>query len=414
MRAGAALVSGGAACKNAHPSAKDKAMNFYLVGGAVRDRLLGIEPDERDWVVVGATPEELASRGFRRLDAEFPVFAHPESGEEYALARRERKTGPGHKGFVVECTPEVTLEEDLLRRDLRLNAIAESESGQLIDPYRGRADIESRTLRHISPAFVEDPLRVLRAARFAARFVSLGFSIHPSTLKLMRVMSSKDEMEALSPSRIWGETEKALLADDPARYFEELAGCGALNFLLPHPCGESSTSEAESLKRTKVLAALRAAAGLDGRSELRFAALAAALGRSSDAASIDRVCSRYPVPKKHLELARTAFGLSSELASANPTQAEQLLAALDHADAFRRADRFHDALLISRALESAGVDDLRGKTDTLERAFTAARAVSGAELSREGLRGKTLAGELHRRRLVAIEQSLAKAGKSAH
>ncbi|MDX1529177.1 MAG: multifunctional CCA tRNA nucleotidyl transferase/2'3'-cyclic phosphodiesterase/2'nucleotidase/phosphatase, partial [Gammaproteobacteria bacterium] len=171
-------------------------MNFYLVGGAVRDRLLGLEPKERDWVVVGATVDELLARGFKRLDAEFPVFAHPQTGEEYALARRERKTAPGHKGFVVEFGPDVTLEEDLLRRDLRLNAIAESASGRLIDPYGGRGDIESRTLHHVSPAFAEDPLRVLRVARFAARLDALGFSIHPSTMKLMRAMSSRDEMSA--------------------------------------------------------------------------------------------------------------------------------------------------------------------------------------------------------------------------
>jgi tRNA nucleotidyltransferase (CCA-adding enzyme) len=414
VRAGAWLVGGRAACKNAQPLAKNSAMNFYLVGGAVRDRLLGIEPTERDWVVVGATAEDLASRGFRRLDAEFPVFAHPESGEEYALARRERKTGRGYKGFVVECGPDVTLEEDLLRRDLRLNAIAESESGQLIDPYDGRADIESRTLRHISPAFVEDPLRVLRAARFAARFESLGFSIHPTTLKLMRAMSSKDEMEALSPSRIWTETEKALLTGNPSRYFEELAGCGALDFLLPHSCRETNTTDAGSSKCRRVLDTLDAAAGLDERIQVRFAALVAALDGSADAASVDWICSRYPVPKKHSDLARTAMGLSFGLASWTPTQAQQLLAVMEQADAFRRADRFDNALLVCRALDSAGVKDLRLKIDRLERAFAAARAVSGAELAQGGLRGNELAGELHRRRVVAIEKSLAMTGEIGH
>lgn len=382
-------------------------MNFYLVGGAIRDRLLGLKPKERDWVVVGATPEELASLGFKRLDAEFPVFAHPKSGEQYALARRERKTGPGHKGFVVEFGPDVTLEEDLLRRDLRLNAIAESESGQLIDPYGGRIDIESRVLRHISSAFVEDPLRVLRAARFAARFDALGFSIHPSTRALMRTMSTKDEMGSLSAARIWSETEKALATDAPARYFLELAECGALKLMLPEACAGANTTNSESVVLASALAVLEAAAVLDGRTELRFAAFATALAATTDAAIVDRICVRYPVPKKIVALTRTAFGLRSALPAGLPLSADQLLAAMEHADAFRRASRFDDALLVCRALDSADDDNLSGKINALARAFAAARAVSGAELSRTGLRGKDVARELHRRRLIAIENALA-------
>lgn len=381
-------------------------VKFYLVGGAIRDRLLGLEHAERDWVVVGATPDELASLGFRRLDAEFPVFAHPSSGEEYALARRERKTGPGHKGFVVEFGPDVTLEEDLLRRDLRLNAMAESESGELIDPYRGRADIESRTLRHVSPAFAEDPLRVLRVARFAARFDPLGFSIHPSTFTLMRVMSSEEEIGALSSARIWRETEKALATEKPARYFAELAECGALKYLLPGTCREADAAEFASAKRRFALAALEAAALLDGRPEVRFAALAAALGETGGVEVIDWIRGRYPVPKRHVELARVARGLRGDVASGSPLRAEQVLRALENADAFRRAKRFGNALLVCRALESAGTDGLKGKIDIVERAFSAARAVNGAALSRAGLRGEDVARELGRRRLIAVEKSL--------
>jgi tRNA nucleotidyltransferase (CCA-adding enzyme) len=383
-------------------------MKFYLVGGAIRDRLLGIEAQERDWVVVGATVEELVSLGFKRLDAEFPVFAHPRTGEEYALARRERKIGPGHKGFEVEFGPDVTLEEDLLRRDLRLNAIAESESGRLIDPYLGQADIESRTLRHISSAFVEDPLRVLRVARFAARFDSFGFSVHPSTQQLMRSMSSKDEMGALSPARVWGETVKALAADRPARYFAELAECGALEFLLPEFCTASGTTDSGPVIRRGILAALEAAAALDRRTEVRFAAL----GAATDSATTDRICARYPVPKKHADLARTALRLRLELESETALRAQALLRALEHADAFRRADRFGDALLVCRALEAAGAGDLSGKIDPLARAFAAARVVCGAEPSGAGLRGKDLAKEFEHRRIIAIEKSLATSGKS--
>ncbi len=387
-------------------------MNFYLVGGAVRDRLLGFEPEERDWVVVGATVEELKSLGFKRLDADFPVFAHPQTGEEYALARRERKTAPGHKGFVVEFGPDVSLEEDLLRRDLRLNAIAESETGELIDPYGGRADIASRTLRHVSPAFVEDPLRVLRAARFAAKLDPLGFSVHPSTLELMRAMSTSDELGALSPARIWGETEKALATDRPARYFEALAQCGALGILLPGPCADTGSKDSPCAAARNALLALEAAAALDGRTEVRFAALALALRGAEGSAVIDHICGRYPVPKKHAELAQTAAALRSDLLSGSPLGAKRVLAALERADAFRRAERFNDALLVLTALETAGEKTLSGKPKMLSESCAAAQAVSGAELSSAGLRGKNLAAELDRRRLLAVEKALATRGKA--
>lgn len=387
-------------------------MNFYLVGGAVRDRLLGIQPEERDWVVVGATVEELKSLGFKRLDADFPVFAHPQTGEEYALARRERKTAPGHKGFVVEFGPDVSLEEDLLRRDLRLNAIAESETGELIDPYGGRADIASRTLRHVSPAFAEDPLRVLRAARFAAKFDPLGFSVHPSTLELMRAMSTSNELGALSPARIWSETEKALATDGPARYFEALAQCDALGILLPDSCAETGSKDSLCAAARHSLAALEAAAALDGRTEVRFAALTSSIGAAAGSAIIDHICGRYPVPRKHAELARTAAALRSELLSASPPGAKRVLAALERADAFRRTKRFNDALLVLMALETAGEKTLSGKVKMLSEACAAARAVSGAELSSAGLRGKNLAAELDRRRLLAVEKALATPGKA--
>ncbi|MDH3414285.1 MAG: multifunctional CCA tRNA nucleotidyl transferase/2'3'-cyclic phosphodiesterase/2'nucleotidase/phosphatase [Gammaproteobacteria bacterium] len=387
-------------------------VKFYLVGGAVRDRLLGLEAAERDWVVIGATPKALEALGFRRLDSKFPVFAHPESGEEYALARRERKTGPGHKGFVVEFGPDVTLEEDLLRRDLRVNAIAQSDSGELIDPYGGQADIESRTLQHVSPAFVEDPLRVLRAARFAARFDLLGFSIHPSTLELMRTMSNREEMGALSSGRIWNETEKALATEKPARYFTELLECGALKFLLPEIETAESTSVSTTRFRQFFLSAIDAAAVLDARTEIRFAAFAAALAMNGSSKLIERIFGRFPIPKRQADLVRVAIGLHGDMAAAPPLRAAQLLAALDRADAFRRAERFKDALLVCRALEFAGEVAIGEAIIALERAFAAASAVTGAEVSNAGLRGESVAKELGRRRLVAVEESLATEGKS--
>ncbi len=387
-------------------------MKFYLVGGAVRDRLLGLEPKERDWVVVGATVDELLARGFKRLDAEFPVFVHPQTGEEHALARRERKTAPGHKGFVVEFGPDVTLEEDLLRRDLRLNAIAESESGQLSDPYGGRKDIESRTLHHVSPAFAEDPLRVLRVARLAARLDALGFSIHPSTMKLMRAMSNRNELGALSPARIWRETERALETDAPARFFETLAECGALAILLPEACDEKAAAGSSCVTTRVILSALQTAASLEPRGEVRFATLASAMCAFSCSTALDRIRQRYPLTKKQAELARTAVELRSELAAAAPPGAKQLLAALERADAFRRTDRFEDALVVLKSLESAGDEALRDKAGTLERAFVFARAVGGATLSAEGFEGKNLAEELHRRRLDAVDEALKASGKS--
>ena len=381
-------------------------MKFYLVGGAVRDRLLGLTPGERDWVVVGAVPEALEAQGFKRLDAEFPVFSHPSTGEEYALARRERKTAPGHKGFVVEFGPDVSLEEDLLRRDLRLNAIAESESGELVDPHAGRSDIESRTLRHVSPAFVEDPLRVLRTARFAARFHSLGFSIHPSTLELLRVMCSGDEMRALSPARIWEQTEKALMTDSPARYFTALAECGGLGFVLPDACPGGKRDGSLLPGWDAVMAALEAAARLEARGEVRFAALAAALSIEAGKRALDAICDRFPLPKKHARLAGVCFKLAHDLAAASPSGAGQLLEALNNADAFRRGDRFEEALSVCRALETAKLIGPAGKVEVLRSAYHAARSVNGAELSREGFKGSDLAKALEQRRHIAIEQTV--------
>src|SRR5580700_84649 len=208
-------------------------MQVYLVGGAVRDELLGLSVKERDWVVVGATREELERLGYRAVGRDFPVLLHPETHEEYALARRERKTAPGYRGFSVEFGPEVTLEEDLSRRDLTVNAMARSADGALIDPFGGARDIESRTLRHVSAAFVEDPVRVLRVARFAARFAEAGFRIAPETEALMAHMTASGEIAALTPERVWRETARALLEPHPEVFFEILLKCGALAVLMP-------------------------------------------------------------------------------------------------------------------------------------------------------------------------------------
>ncbi|HEY5720606.1 MAG TPA: multifunctional CCA tRNA nucleotidyl transferase/2'3'-cyclic phosphodiesterase/2'nucleotidase/phosphatase, partial [Gammaproteobacteria bacterium] len=208
-------------------------MEIYLVGGAVRDRLLGLELRERDWVVVGATPEQMEALGYRRVGRDFPVFLHPESGEEYALARTERKTAPGYRGFAVHASPEVTLEEDLRRRDLTINAMAEAPDGTLIDPFGGAEDLRLGRLRHVSPAFAEDPVRILRVARFAARFARWGFRVAHPTQRLMREMVASGEVDALVPERVWAELEKALGEPQPGRFVEVLHRCGALARVLP-------------------------------------------------------------------------------------------------------------------------------------------------------------------------------------
>jgi len=208
-------------------------MQTYLVGGAVRDRLLGLPPGDRDFVVVGETPEAMHARGFKTVGRDFPVFLHPKTGEEYALARTERKSGRGHRGFVVDAHPDVTLEQDLERRDFTINAIAEAEDGTLVDPYGGERDLKARVLRHVGPAFSEDPLRVLRAARFMARFASMGFQVAPDTMALMRSMVESGELAELVPERVWQELVRALASAKPSAFLQTLRACGALAVVLP-------------------------------------------------------------------------------------------------------------------------------------------------------------------------------------
>ena len=258
-------------------------MQTYLVGGAVRDELLGIAPRERDWCVVGATPDEMLAAGYRQVGKDFPVFLHPDTGEEYALARTERKTAPGYHGFEFDTSPDVTLEEDLGRRDLTINALARDADGKLVDPFNGKADLEAKLLRHVSAAFREDPVRILRAARFAARFARLGFSIADDTLALMREMVADGEADALVPDRVWKEMDNALGEDDPQVFFEVLRECGALAAVFPeidalfgipqppkwHPeidCG------------VHVMMVVKQAALLSAEKDVRFAALVHDLG----------------------------------------------------------------------------------------------------------------------------------------
>jgi tRNA nucleotidyltransferase (CCA-adding enzyme) len=357
-------------------------MQVYLVGGAVRDELLGRPVLERDWVVVGATPEQMLRLGYRSVGQEFPVFLHPRSGEEYALARLERKTGPGYRGFATEFSPGVTLEQDLRRRDLTINAMARSPEGALIDPYGGRSDLEQRRLRHVSAAFVEDPVRVLRVARFAARFADLQFEIAPQTLALMRAMSGGGELDALVPERVWREMERALAEASPEAFFDTLESCAALPAVLPELCWDAASR-----------AALRAAVPLERDVSVRFAALAA----GSPIADIERLCARLRAPGRCRELALMCAALAGRLTRTSLPDAAGLLELLEQNDALRRPERFHRLLLSV----GARVGNLEGLAMLREAAAAAAPVALEPERLRQ-LDGRAIADALRRARLERI------------
>jgi tRNA nucleotidyltransferase (CCA-adding enzyme) len=320
-------------------------MQVYLVGGAVRDELLGLPVRERDWVVVGATPEQMLAAGYSPVGRDFPVFLHPVSKEEYALARTERKSGPGYRGFVTDASALVTLEQDLLRRDLTINAMARASDGTLIDPFDGRGDLERRVLRHVSEAFVEDPVRVLRLARFAARFAPLGFTVEPLTQALMQRMVRNGEVAALVPERVWKELERALDEPCPERFFIELQACGALGVILPEL---AATWQAPKQAAT----VLQAAVQLGADASVRLAALLGSLSVES----IELLCTRLRVPAPYRELALLCARLGAQLAEAADLAAEALLDLLEQADAIRRPERFEALLSAVRArVQAAGV-----------------------------------------------------------
>ncbi len=380
-------------------------MEVYLVGGAVRDELLGCAVREHDWVVVGATPAELERAGFRAVGKEFPVFLHPDTKEEYALARLERKVAPGYRGFTTEFSPAVTLAEDLRRRDLTINAMARGADGSLIDPYGGQSDLAARLLRHVSPAFSEDPVRILRVARFAARFAELGFRVAPQTLELMRTMVRSGEADALVSERVWRELELALATDRPERAFEVLHDCGALSVLLPELARRSDFATA--------LAALHRATAVvttDGQPDTaaRWAALLTALS----AEEVETLCARLRVPGDHRDLATLAARLGAHLASGgqSPEQAatepQWLLALLELADAWRRPERFGRWLEVWCARACAELHPLARVDDFAARLVAALRATAEVSLSGAELRerpGAEIARLLRQRRLEALE-----------
>ena len=350
-------------------------MKVYLVGGAVRDRLLGRSVVERDYVVVGATPEELTAQGYRQVGKDFPVFLHPETKDEYALARTERKTAPGYRGFEVHAHPEVTLEEDLRRRDLTINALAQDEGEEIIDCYGGLADLDDRVLRHISPAFAEDPVRILRVARFAARYADLGFTVAEETMRLMRTMVEAGEVDALVPERVWQELTKALAEPRPARFFDVLRECGALARMFPEierlwGVPQPAKWHPEIDTGVHVMMVVDMAATLTKDNEVRFAALTHDLGKGTTPTDIlpshkghelrsvelvEGLCERLKAPRRYRELASVVaryHGLIHKLDELSPATVIDLF---EGADAFRRPDRFDQVLLACEA-------DYRGRS----------------------------------------------------
>jgi tRNA nucleotidyltransferase (CCA-adding enzyme) len=405
-------------------------MKSFLVGGAVRDELLGYPHKEKDWVVVGATAEEMLAAGFQQVGKDFPVFLHPQTKEEYALARTERKTSPGYKGFTVHATPDVTLEEDLLRRDLTINAIARDESGNLIDPFNGLQDIQDRILRHVSPAFTEDPVRILRVARFAARYLHLGFIVADETMQLMRQMVADGEVDALVPERVWQEMEKALGERSPSRFIEVLRDCGALERILPEvnalfgvPQPEEHHPEIDTGIHT--LMVLQQACRLSDDTEVRFAALMHDLGKGTTpesewphhleheargAAIVVEVCKRLRIPNEYRDLAERTARFHLHYHRALELKPSTIVRTLEQLDAFRKPQRFEKFLLASEA-DARGRPGYENKSFQQGRffrqAFEAAQSVDIEPLVEQGYRNRELAEKIRQERIrlvAAIEK----------
>lgn len=406
-------------------------MKTYLVGGAVRDGLLGRQGGDRDWVVVGATVEAMLAQGFRPVGKDFPVFLHPETGEEYALARTERKSGRGYKGFVVHTSPEVTLEDDLQRRDLTINAMAQDADGTVIDPHGGQADLHSRLLRHVSPAFTEDPVRILRVARFAARLID--FSVAPDTMALMRSMVKAGEVDHLVPERVWQELSRGLMEERPSRMFEVLRACGALARLLPELdalWGVPQRAEHHPEIDTGVHAMMVMDMSAQLRADLavRYACLGHDLGKGQTPSDIlprhighegrsvrllKAVGDRLRVPKDCRELAEVVAREHGHIHGSERLSAAATMRLLERCDALRKPQRFEQTLLACEC-------DARGRlgwasrpypqADRLRQALAAALAVDSASVSaqalHDGCQGAQVGARIHQARVQAIAQTL--------
>lgn len=405
-------------------------MKTYLVGGAVRDALLNLPVKDRDWVVVGATPDALQAQGFQQVGRDFPVFLHPVSREEYALARTERKNGNGYTGFVTWSAPDVTLEQDLQRRDLTINAIAQAENGDLIDPFRGQRDLQARLLRHVSDAFNEDPLRVLRVARFAARFAHLNFRIADETQALMRQMAASGELSHLTAERVWKETEKALTSRNPQVYFQTLRDCGALAVLFPEldrlfgiPAPAKWHPEIDTGVHT--LMTLTLAASLSEEVDVRFATLFHDVGKAltppekwpshhghgaAGVPLVEALCQRLRVPNAIRDLALIVTEFHDVVHTIERQSADALVALFDRIDAWRKPQRVEQIALTSEAdaRGRAGLESMAyPQGDYLRQVFTLAQSVPTKAVIEAGFKGAEVREELTRRRIAVVAQGIA-------
>ena len=404
-------------------------MKIYSVGGAVRDQLLGLPVADRDYVVIGATPEHMVAQGYKPVGKDFPVFLHPQTHEEYALARTERKTARGYHGFAFHAAPDVTLEQDLARRDLTINAIAQDEHGTLIDPHHGAADIQLRVLRHVSPAFAEDPVRILRLARFAARFASLGFTIADETLQLMRGMVANGEADALVAERVWQELSRGLMEANPSRLFETLRDCGALARVLPEVDAlfgvpQTAAHHPEVDTFVHVMMVIDYAARQHYALDVRFAALTHDLGKGTTPRAewprhiaheersvglVEKLCERLRVPAECRDLALVMAKQHGNIHRAAELRPATIVQILQSADAFRKPERFARLL---QACES----DSRGRLGFNERpypqaermaaALKAAAAVDSGAIAKQHSEPTRIKDAIHQARVAAVRAAL--------
>lgn len=401
-------------------------MKRYLVGGAVRDQLLGLPVRERDWVVVGATPAALGAQGYKPVGKDFPVFLHPQTKEEHALARTERKSGRGYHGFSFHTGPDVSLEDDLVRRDLTVNAMAQDEQGRIIDPHGGRADLEARLLRHVSSAFAEDPVRVLRLARFASRFAPLGFRIAPETMALMREMVAAGEIDHLVPERVWQEAARALMQDRPSVFFTTLREAGALARVMPEldalfgvPQPEKHHPEIDT--GLHVMMVIDRAAKIGASLPVRLACLCHDFGKGITAPQrlphhwghesaglplVEAFCSRLRVPTASRELALAVCREHLLVHQARELRPDTLMSLLERLDALRRPQRYED-FLIACECDARGRATLEDRDypqpDFLREALRQVSKVQAAEVAQAGFVGAALGVELRARRVAALD-----------
>lgn len=402
-------------------------MQIYSVGGAVRDELLGLKVKDRDFVVVGATPQAMLDAGYKPVGKDFPVFLHPKTHEEYALARTERKTGAGYKGFAVHAAPDVTLEEDLARRDFTMNAIAKDADGKLIDPHNGRADIQAKTLRHVSDAFAEDPVRILRAARFSARFTN--FIIAPETLTLMRQMVQSGEVDALVPERVWQELSRGLMEAKPSRMFEVLRDCGALQKILPEldklwGVPQPPKHHPEIDTGVHVMMVIDYAAKQNFNLPIRFAALVHDLGKGTTPADVlprhighemrsvhllKDVCKRLRVPNDCKELAVMVAKFHGKLHQVSKMRADTLVEFLTELDAFRQPERLYDFLKACEC-DSRGRTGLENcdlpETELILTALQATQNIDAGAIAKQYTESEKIKAAVFEARLKAVAQNI--------